>query len=595
MIYALNSTSVSIDVFIGDDTGLPVTGLVAATFPALTWNLAGPNADTSITLADLATITTAWAATTTWGLKERGNGYYRLDLANGLFTTAGVVTIRGEATGKHLIMPDGPIQVQVPVDVTTIKTQSVTCAQAVTVNANVGTTQPVNFDGTGATAFVKSDVEHWLTAAPAALTANGYLQAMLLRWLTDNAAGTPNALVSGDVQAAPDWAHVINPTTAVGLTGTTISTTQQVASVSGAVGSVTGAVGSVTGNVGGNVVGSVASVTGAVGSVTGNVGGNVTGSVGSVVAAVALSSPDTAIVQSGTAQAGAATTITLAAGASATNNLYDGCTVSIYGGTGAGQTRTITAYNGTTKIATVDYAWTTNPDATSTYAVKQADNAALNASLQTTAASVQGNVTGSVASVTGAVTVGANNDKTGYSLTQAFPTNFSALAITLGGAVTVGTNNDKTGYTASTVQDKTGYSLSVTPPTSAAISTQIWQDLTAGGDFLVTGSIGNLIATKLDPTFNTTGLRLVNQDYGGTDALSYKTSGGVGIADAMAQIYLTSDYVAGRTANSYIQAHTTTDVNGHWNDTLLLNPGAYSVIFYLAGKYGPDRKDFTVT
>lgn len=37
-------------------------------------------------------------------------------------------------------------------------------------------------------------------------------------------------------------------------------------------------------------------------------------------------------------------------------------------------------------------------------------------------------------------------DKTGYSLTQTFPTNFSSLAITAGGAVTVGTNNDKTNY-----------------------------------------------------------------------------------------------------------------------------------------------------
>lgn len=45
------------------------------------------------------------------------------------------------------------------------------------------------------------------------------------------------------------------------------------------------------------------------------------------------------------------------------------------------------------------------------------------------------------------VDVVVNEDKTGYSLTQAFPTNFSALAITAGGAVTVGTNQDKTGYT----------------------------------------------------------------------------------------------------------------------------------------------------
>lgn len=44
---------------------------------------------------------------------------------------------------------------------------------------------------------------------------------------------------------------------------------------------------------------------------------------------------------------------------------------------------------------------------------------------------VGGNVAGSVGSVTAAVTVGTNNDKTGYSLAS---------------AVTVGTNNDKTGY-----------------------------------------------------------------------------------------------------------------------------------------------------
>ncbi len=68
-----------------------------------------------------------------------------------------------------------------------------------------------------------------------------------------------------------NWANVDNPTTANGLTGTTIATSQVVASVTGAVGSVTGAVGSVTGAVG--------SVTGNVG---GNVNGNVVGSVGSV-------------------------------------------------------------------------------------------------------------------------------------------------------------------------------------------------------------------------------------------------------------------------------------------------------------------------
>lgn len=66
------------------------------------------------------------------------------------------------------------------------------------------------------------------------------------------------------------------------------------------------------------------------------------------------------------------------------------------------------------------------------------------------------------------------------------------------GAVTVGTNNDKTGYTASTVTDKTGYSLSVTPPTAGAIATAVWQDLTSGSDFTANGSIGKLFVTDVD-------------------------------------------------------------------------------------------------
>ena len=49
-----------------------------------------------------------------------------------------------------------------------------------------------------------------------------------------------------------------------------------------------------------------------------------------------------------------------------------------------------------------------------------------------------GNVSGSVGSVTSPVTVGTNNDKTGYSLTQAFPPNFSSMIITSGGYVIVG-------------------------------------------------------------------------------------------------------------------------------------------------------------
>jgi lysophospholipase L1-like esterase len=75
----------------------------------------------------------------------------------------------------------------------------------------------------------------------------------------------------------------------------------------------------------------------------------------------------------GTAQGGGASTITLASGASETNNGYQASTrnnwIWITGGTGAGQVRRITGYVGATKVATVDVAWVTVPDSTSTYEV----------------------------------------------------------------------------------------------------------------------------------------------------------------------------------------------------------------------------------
>lgn len=179
-----------------------------------------------------------------------------------------------------------------------------------------------------------------------------------------------------------------------------------IASVTGAVGSVAGAVGSVTGNIGGNlngnvagnvsgsvgsVTGSVGSVTGAVGSVTGNVGGNVAGSTASVTGAV-------------------------------------GSVVGNVGGDVAG--KVLGGGSGTISGDGVRASSVTGAVGSVTGAV--------------------GSVTGAVGSVTAGVTVATNNDKTGYSLTQAFPTNFADLAITVTtGQVTVGTNADKTGYSIS--------------------------------------------------------------------------------------------------------------------------------------------------
>jgi hypothetical protein len=74
-----------------------------------------------------------------------------------------------------------------------------------------------------------------------------------------------------------------------------------------------------------------------------------------------------------TAQTGNATTITLAAAASGDDGVYNRNLISIAEGTGAGQTRQIADYNGTSKVASVDREWRVQPNATSVYQIT-ADN-----------------------------------------------------------------------------------------------------------------------------------------------------------------------------------------------------------------------------
>lgn len=166
-------------------------------------------------------------------------------------------------------------------DVNAKNINNVSASSVTTINANIGTTQPTNFTGTGASALVKSDMVDIAGAAVSTSTAQIGVNAV--NWAggaipAPNVTGVPLIDLKytlGTISPAAagyvgiDWAQIHAPTTVQGLTGTTISSSQVVASV-------TGAVGSVTGNVGGNVTGSV-------GSVVGNVGGNVVGSVGSVV------------------------------------------------------------------------------------------------------------------------------------------------------------------------------------------------------------------------------------------------------------------------------------------------------------------------
>ena len=86
--------------------------------------------------------------------------------------------------------------------------------------------------------------------------------------------------------------------------------------------------------------------------------------------------------RTGTAQAGASTTITLDAGAVATDDIYNGASITITSGTGAGQTRIISDYVGSTKVATVSTSWTTTPNSTSVFSVTSQVDQYINASPQ---------------------------------------------------------------------------------------------------------------------------------------------------------------------------------------------------------------------
>lgn len=107
-------------------------------------------------------------------------------------------------------------------------------------------------------------------------------------------------------------------------------------------------------------------------------------------------------LDSGVAQAGAAGTITLRAGAVATDDYYNGSTMAIIRGTGAGQRLAISDYVGSTKVASVDRNWATNPDATSVYLVTPDQGSVLTSAIKVAADATA--INGSTTAATNAAT-----------------------------------------------------------------------------------------------------------------------------------------------------------------------------------------------
>lgn len=168
------------------------------------------------------------------------------------------------------------------------------------------------------------------------------------------------SLPSSGASVPVDWSQIVNPTATVNLTNTTIS------SVSSGIQSA-------------NVV----QWAGA-------------GTAGSNLAVVNRA-------QAGSNMSGSSATTAILSGASASDGVYVGSTIYLTGGGGAGQSQTVLSYTGATRTAVVN-GWGSVPTNTTTWTI------------------LPGGITFNPATtsvtVSGSVTVGTNNDKTGYTVSQ---------------------------------------------------------------------------------------------------------------------------------------------------------------------------------
>lgn len=233
------------------------------------------------------------------------------------------------------------------------------------------------------------------------------------------------------------------------------------------------------------------------------------------------------LFRSGTAQAGTSTTITLDASASATNNIYNYSIVSIISGTGALQSRQITAYTGSSKVATVGIAWTTNPSSDSVFVitplgVDAATLAAIADAVWDEARS--GHATaGTFGEYVNADTVRLSGDATAADNAEAFfdGTGYAGTNNVIPTVTTVATVTAVTGLTASDVgaiKTKTDFLPSATAGAAGGVfiaganaATSVTTALTANITGNLSGTVGSL-ATQAKADVNAEVVDCLNTD-----------------------------------------------------------------------------------
>ena len=119
-------------------------------------------------------------------ITEMENGWYSLPIGTSHVDTPGILSVSLSATGVKRVNLQWRVSTRIIDNLAFPSVEN----------------RPIDVDVTGGVEITPNqnvNVNQWLTATPAALTASGFVQAMLLRWLTDNAAGTPSALATNRV------------------------------------------------------------------------------------------------------------------------------------------------------------------------------------------------------------------------------------------------------------------------------------------------------------------------------------------------------------------------------------------------------------
>jgi hypothetical protein len=119
------------------------------------------------------------------------------------------------------------------------------------------------------------------------------------------------------------------------------------------------------------------------------------------------------------------------------------------------------------------------------------------------------------------------------------------------------------------------------------------------GRFMLRKSGTNLLIAdewwELDANPNTDpGKVLVDEDYGGTNNLTYEIDG-VPVADASIEIFLDSAYTAGNRDSTYRIATSRQTAAGNWAAACYLDPDTYVVRYYRNGVAGPDSYRLVVS